>query len=313
MTRAAPRPTIMLTGANGQIGGELVRTLSLLGRVVACTRAELPLECGNRIREVVRELRPQAIVNAAAYTAVDLAEREPEHARLVNGVAPGILAQEAARCDALMVHFSTDYVFDGEKREPYVESDEPHPLGQYGWSKLEGERAVAAAEGAYVTFRTGWIYGARGRNFLRTILGLAKERPELRVVDDQVGAPTWSRVVAEAVALVLARAQREGTFVLPASACGIHHLTAAGQVSWHGFADAILSFVPAHAEYACRSIVAVSSAEYPTPARRPAYSVLDNGRVDEVFGVRLPQWEAQLAMFFGEKSEQLAPMVRQGS
>lgn len=313
MTRAAPRPTIMLTGASGQVGGELVRTLSLLGHVVACTRADLPLESADRIREVVRELRPQAIVNAAAYTAVDLAEREPERARLVNGTAPGVLAQEAARCGALMVHFSTDYVFDGEKCEPYLEGDEPGPLGEYGRGKLEGERAVAAVDGPHVTFRTSWIYGARGRNFLRTILGLARERPELRVVDDQVGAPTWSRVVAEAVALVLARARREGSFVLPASACGIFHLTAAGQASWHGFAEAILSLVPTRDEYACRSIVAVSSAEFPTPARRPAYSVLDNGRVDAAFGIRLPPWEAQLAMFFGETTEPIAPTARQGS
>lgn len=313
MMRPAPRPTIMLTGAGGQVGGELVRTLSLLGHVVACTRSELPLECGDRIREFVRMLRPQAIVNAAAYTAVDLAEREPERARLVNGVAPGILAEEAARCGALMVHFSTDYVFDGEKRAPYVDDDEPRPLGQYGLSKLEGERAVAAVGGPHVTFRTGWIYGARGKNFLRTILQLARERPELRVVDDQVGAPTWSRVVAEAVALALAGARRDGSFTLPASACGIHHLTAAGQVSWHGFASAILSQVPARSEYACRTVVAVSSAEYPTPARRPAYSVLDNARVGEVFGIRLPHWESQLAMFFGEPRELVVPANREGA
>jgi len=230
----------------------------------------------------VREAKPQIIVNAAAYTAVDHAESEPELAMQINGIAPGILADEAKRLGALLVHYSTDYVFDGEKTTPYVEDDPPNPLNVYGRTKLAGERAIQAAGGRHLILRTSWVYGARGKNFLLTILRLAGERKELRVVNDQRGAPTSCRAIADATAKVLRG--MDGV----AGCDGIFHLSAAGDATWSDFAAAII----ARAGLATR-IVPIVSAEYPTVARRPRNSLLDNSKVRAKFAVSLPDWRAE--------------------
>jgi dTDP-4-dehydrorhamnose reductase len=293
------RPRILLTGASGQIGWELRRTLAPLGDVVAPGRDALDLLRPDTLRDAVRHIRPAVVVNAAAHTAVDAAESEPGAAHAANAVAPGVLAEEAARTGALLVHYSTDYVFDGSSARPYVETDATGPLGIYGRTKLDGERAVQAAGGALLVLRTAWIYGVRGRNFLRTMLRLAAERDELRVVDDQHGAPTWSRMVAQATAAVLARCVVDSGFRLPEGTGGIYHLAAAGETTWCGFAQEIVASMSQHGARAPR-VVAIPTAEYPTPAIRPARSVLDCGRLARDFGVALPPWNEQLALCLQE-------------
>jgi dTDP-4-dehydrorhamnose reductase len=270
---------ILLTGADGQVGWELRRTLAPLGEVRALGRADLDLADVDRVRAVVRDGNPDAIVNAAAYTAVDKAESERAAAFAVNAVAPGVLAEEAKRNGALLVHYSTDYVFDGTKPSPYVEEDAPNPINVYGASKLAGEQAIATSGCRHLILRTSWVYGSRGRNFPLTMLRLARERPELRVVDDQVGAPTSSPAIARATAQLL----RPG-------AHGLYHLSAGGKTTWCGFARAIL----ARAGIAT-PVLAIHTADYPTPARRPLNSRLDCSRLRADFGIELPTWEAQLA------------------
>jgi dTDP-4-dehydrorhamnose reductase len=288
--------TFLVTGARGQLGYELLRELAPLGAVIAPGREELDLARPETARAAVRRHRPQVVVNAAAYTAVDRAESEPELAAVVNAEAPGVLAEAAREIGAALVHYSTDYVFDGAKDGAYVEDDATGPLSTYGRTKLAGERAVAEAGCPYLVLRTSWVFGARGHNFLRTILRLAAERPTLRIVADQYGAPTWSRLLAAGTALALAAARgvrgdlRDGV----ARASGTYHLTAAGRTSWHGFASRILECAPAGAARVCTAVEPITTAEYPSPARRPANSVLDSGRFAETFGIRLPSWEAQL-------------------
>jgi dTDP-4-dehydrorhamnose reductase len=285
---------VLVTGANGQLGWELRRALAGLGEVVAVGRSELDLADAAAIRRVVGERRPALVINPAAYTAVDKAESESELAQAVNAVAPGVLAEECGRIGAALIHYSTDYVFDGTQRGAYVETDPTNPLGVYGRSKLEGERAVAAAGAPYLTFRTAWVYAGRGRNFLLTMRRLSNERDELRVVDDQVGSPTWARSLAEATAAVVARSGilRGGDAGWIRERAGIYHLTCAGQTSWCGFARAIVERVPGARKV---PVKAITTAEYPTPATRPANSVLDCTKAWETFGVRLPPWEEALA------------------
>lgn len=279
---------ILLTGIHGQVGRELLRALQPLGEVIAFDRPALDLAQPDRIRASVRGAKPGIIVNPAAYTAVDKAESEPELALAINGAAPGILAEEARRLGALLVHFSTDYVFDGAKPEPYVESDVAAPLNSYGRSKLAGERAIEATGCRHLIFRTCWVYGLRGRNFLRTMLRLAAERDELAVVADQFGAPTWARLIAEATALALARHTGQQ---------GIYHLAAAGATSWHGFAEAIVARAHRTGLLAGQPPVRrLASTEYPTPAARPANSRLDCTRLERDFSLRLPDWETQLEL-----------------
>lgn len=282
---------ILLVGKDGQVGGELVRSLAALGEVTATGRTEVDLTSDDSIRAVVRNLRPQLIVNAAAYTAVDKAESEPELAQRINADAVATLAAEAKSVGAAMIHYSTDYVFDGAKTEPYVEEDVPNPLGVYGRTKLAGEQALAQAGIPYLVLRTSWVYGARGRNFLLTILRLAAEKPELRIVDDQIGAPTASFEIAAATVAIARRWM--GAAGAEDSQSGIYHLTAAGETSWYGFAAEALRASGATKTLA--RLIPISSAEYPTPAARPKNSRLDCGKLENVFGVRLPEWKVSLA------------------
>jgi dTDP-4-dehydrorhamnose reductase len=283
---------LLVLGANGQIGWELAHSLLALGEVIALDRTGCDLARPDMIPQVVHAAKPDVLVNAAAYTAVDRAEAEEELATVVNATAAGVLAGETQRAGALLVHYSTDYVFDGTKAEPYVEADPVAPLNAYGRSKLAGERAVRAAGGDHLILRTSWIYAARGRNFFKTILRLAREREELRIVADQVGAPTFARNVAEATTQVIEHAQRErdqGEFKSETL-----HMTAAGVTTWHGFAKAILNqagnLAPSHPV-----VHAIRTDEFPTPARRPRNSRLRCDRLRERFGVALPEWEAGLA------------------
>lgn len=283
------RPILVL-GRNGQVGWELCRSLAPLGDVVAIGRQEMDLTDADRLARLVADVGPSLVVNAAAYTAVDRAESEPELAHKINAVAPGVLAEAAHRFGAWLIHFSTDYVFDGTKRSPYLETDAPNPLGVYGRTKLEGERAVQAVGGRHLIFRLGWVYGVRGQNFLLTMQRLAREREELRVVDDQIGTPTWSHLVAEAMGPIV---QRLLDGDVSGDVDGIYHLSCAGQTSWHGFASRIIEQMP-EVQRKARTVTPISTADYPTPAKRPTWSVLDGSKVQSTFGIRLPHWERAL-------------------
>jgi dTDP-4-dehydrorhamnose reductase len=292
---------LMVTGAAGQVGWELRRSLAALGSVTALDRSQYDLSQPSLLPDVVRSLRPDVIVNAAAYTAVDDAEREEALATTVNGTAAGVLAQEAARAGVLLVHYSTDYVFDGRKDGPYAEDDPPRPINAYGRSKLAGETAVRQAGGSWLVLRTSWVYGVRGRNFLRTILALLRERDELRIVDDQIGAPTWAAEIAQATAAVIeaaAHERAEGRF-----ASGLYHLTASGATSWHGFATAILNGAARHAllpASPATRLVPIPSEDYPRPAARPKNSRLANDALRQRFGIALPDWEEGLSLCLEE-------------
>lgn len=278
------RPTILLTGARGQLGAALAVALVPHGEVVATDRSTLDLADASAVADAVRRVRPALIVNAGAYTNVDQAEREPGIADAVNGVAPGVLAEEARALGAVLIHYSTDYVFDGASRVPYVEDDPVAPLSAYGRSKVAGERAIRESGATALILRTSWVYGLSGRNFLLTMRRLASERPEIRVVDDQAGTPNWSRELARATARIVANG-------LPwlAGRAGVYHLSARGSTTWYGFARAILADRPAV------RVVPITTAEYPTPARRPAWGVLSTGRFERTFGFALPEWQATLA------------------
>ncbi|MCP3726182.1 dTDP-4-dehydrorhamnose reductase [Paraburkholderia sp. CNPSo 3272] len=295
---------ILLTGRNGQVGWELRRALAPLGEVVAFDRSEADLAQPEMLGKLVASVRPHVIVNAAAYTAVDNAETDTALAYRVNAEAVGVLAEAAREQNALMIHYSTDYVFDGSSSTPYVETDPVAPLNVYGASKLAGERAIENAAGDWLTLRTTWVYGPRGRNFLRTMLRVAGERDSLRVVADQTGAPTSARMIADLTAHVVSRAQRErnvGEFE-----SGLFHMTAAGQTTWHGFASAIIEGARASGKMAIKatSIEPISSAEYPTPARRPLCSMLDNDKFDRRFGLGRLDWREGLALALDELLEQ---------
>lgn len=283
---------ILLTGVNGQVGWELRRTLATLGTVSAPTRSQLDLSDPGAIRSLVRSLRPDLIVNPAAHTAVDKAESEPELARAVNAIAPAIMAEEAAKLGAAMIHYATDYVFDGNKAGAYTEDDTTHPLGVYGQTKLEGENAIRAAGIPYLILRTSWVYGLRGGNFLRTMQRLFKERDQLRIVADQYGAPTWSRMIAEATAQILAQQP-----FAPGKAAlhGTYNLTSRGRASWYQFAQAILDRT-IQPDAKRPELIPIPSTDYPTPAQRPANSVLAGDKLLRNFGLALPDWEVALEL-----------------
>ena len=292
---------VLVTSAQGQVGAEVARQLEGRAEVAARERGALDLADPSSIRAGVRDVHPDVIVNCAAYTAVDRAETDREAAQAVNALGPGVLAEEAKRCGALLVHFSTDYVYDGTKSQPYVESDAVHPLSVYGATKLEGERQVAGAGAAHLILRTSWVYGPRGRNFLFTMLRLGRERRELRIVDDQRGAPTSSLALARLVGDLL-RGGAQGTFTRAAverlaALGGVYHATAAGDTTWFGFAQAIFEEVgrQGRLDFAAPRLVPIVTHEYPTPARRPANSVLSNAKLQTAFGVAVPDWREGLA------------------
>lgn len=291
---------ILITGGAGQVGWELCRALAVHGEIFAPTRSELDLAAADSIVSAVRAFGPELIVNAAAYNSVDNAESETELAAKVNGDAPRILAEEAARLGAGMVHYSTDYVFDGAKINAYVEDDETAPVNVYGRTKLAGERGVAGANRAHLILRTSWVYGPRGRNFLLTVLRLARERKELKVVNDQYGAPTSARLIAEATACIVARltrnAHRDADRLEDIG--GLYHLTSAGRTSWYDFAQEVL-----RGSRASLKVIPIATAEYPSPARRPHNSVLDNGKLRQAFGIELPEWITGLKLCLEELEE----------
>jgi dTDP-4-dehydrorhamnose reductase len=306
------KPRILLTGKNGQVGSDLALLLPHVGEVVALDRQQLNLLKPQEIRRTIREIQPQLIVNAAAYTAVDQAESDQASARAVNALGPAVIAEEAKRIGAGLVHYSTDYVFDGSKHSPYDEKDPPHPINFYGQTKLEGERAIQGAALPYLIFRTTWVYATRGRNFLLTILRLATEREELRIVQDQAGAPTWSREIAAATTNILTQlcAHRNDLSAM-SEVSGTYHMSAGGETNWWAFANAILEEA-LHALRATpwlastinekplivRRVIPISTQEYPTPARRPAYSILSNSLLKQTFRVQLSDWRAQLQSAF---------------
>jgi dTDP-4-dehydrorhamnose reductase len=275
---------ILLTGRSGQVGWELERLLAPLGQVMATDRASLDLGQPGTVASAVRAFGPDVIVNAAAYTAVDRAEREPQACFAVNSESVGALAQEAARSGALLVHYSTDYVFDGTKRTPYVETDATAPVSAYGRSKLAGEQQILRSGCRHLILRTSWVYALRGGNFVLTMLRLARERPQLRVVDDQVGAPTWARDIAGAALAALHR---------PDPLEGLFHVTAAGSTTWFEFARRIMQVAGLPTP-----VVPITTSEYPTAAARPAYSVLDSSRFAAASGFRIGPWDERLAACF---------------
>lgn len=311
---------ILLIGKNGQVGRELLHHLPSLGEVIAMGHHQLDLSDLDGIRRVLLELRPRLIVNAAAYTAVDQAEAEPTATQTVNAEAPAVMSQEAKKIGAALVHFSTDYVFDGSKRTPYEESDPPNPLSVYGRTKLEGERAIQAAGVPHLIFRTSWVYDTQGKNFLRTILRLATQKEELRVVNDQIGAPTWSRMIASGTAQILKKCLSADSEISRLEEySGVYNMTASGETTWYDFARAILEafsdpsrlgpwFAAATGgkPITITRLLPILTRDFPTAARRPAYSVLSNAKLGKVFGIRLPHWRSQLQMAVWEPSAEEA-------
>jgi dTDP-4-dehydrorhamnose reductase len=304
------KPRILLIGSSGQVGHELAGILPRVGEIVIPDRSTLDLTRGSDITQIIHDVHPRIIVNAAAYTAVDLAEKEPEKARAINTEAPAAMAAGAAELNALLVHYSTDYVFDGSKESPYVEEDATNPLNVYGQTKLDGENAIRDSGCRHLILRTAWVYATRGKNFLLTILRLASQREELRIVSDQIGAPTWAREIARATGSMLERHAAMSAGDTPPT--GTFHVTAGGTTNWHAFASAIvdeaaklpganpwLSAALSGGSLVTKRITPISTADYPTPARRPAYSVLSNERLTTAYRLQLPEWRDQLKAALG--------------
>lgn len=294
------KPTILLIGASGQVGWELRRTLTLLGDLVSASLEgkqgpEVDLNDPGSLHRLFKTSNPDLVVNAAAFTAVDQAEKDVEMARRVNSDAPTLIGELAAEADIPVIHYSTDYVFSGDAKRPYREDDPPAPLGVYGETKLAGELGLLDSGAEVLILRTSWVYGGRGQNFLLTMQRLFREKAELNIVDDQIGAPTWSRMIAEATAQILAQTLVDGFRF--GQKGGLYHLTAGGRTSWYGFADAIRELQRA----SCR-IHPIATSEYPTPAQRPLFSLLDNTRLLETFGICLPDWRESLKLCIEEMS-----------
>ena len=286
---------ILLTGKNGQVGSELNKILTQFGEVTATGRDEMDLSDPNQIRRIMNQVKPELIINAGAYTAVDKAESEPDLAKAVNSIAPKILAEEAMNQSALLIHYSTDYTYSGEMaKRPYLESDSPSPQSVYGITKLEGDRAIKQSGASHLIFKTGWVYSKNGSSFLSKISQLAKERAELRIVNDQIGTPTWCKSISDTTGQIIKQIieKKEGSLSqISSSISGMYHMTCRGQTNWYEFARSILELtrpkkVP--------SLLAISTKEYPTPATRPLYSVLSNAKLKKSFGVDLPYWEDAL-------------------
>lgn len=285
---------VLLLGCNGQVGFELRRALAPVAEVVALGHAECDLAATESLRQMIATVAPAVIVNAAAYTAVDKAESEADKARAINAVAPGVIGAAARDIGARVVHYSTDYVFDGSKADAYVEADTTHPLGVYGLTKRDGEVALAASGAEHFIFRTSWVFGAHGANFVKTILRLAADRESLDVVADQVGAPTSAALIADAAAQVLGQLRYRPAAAVPS---GIYHLAASGETSWHGFARAIVTGAAVRGrsfKLTADAIRPIPTGEYPLPARRPANSRLDTTRLRQSFGLIMPDWQSGL-------------------
>ncbi len=284
---------ILIVGSNGQVGRELQRSFAGTGEVLCYDLHNVNIADEQQVRSMIRDTQPDLILNAAAYTAVDRAESEPEIAMAINATAPRILAEQAAQTNALLVHYSTDYVFDGTKREPWVESDSPNPLNVYGVTKLAGEQAIQQVGGKFLIFRTSWVYGPHGNNFLFSMLRLAREREKLSIVDDQVGAPTTSIELADATRSAVERVL-SGQCGLRQKWAGLYHVTCAGSTSWFGFAREIFARTAALTPGKVPVLTPISTPDYPTPAKRPLYSVLSNRKLSETFKIELPQWQSAL-------------------
>ncbi|WDU62014.1 dTDP-4-dehydrorhamnose reductase [Pseudomonas poae] len=286
---------ILITGQHGQVSRELQHRLRDLGELIVLGRDQLDLANPDQIRQQVRAHCPGLIINAAAHTAVDQAESEPDVAFAINAIAPGILAEEAKALGIPLIHYSTDYVFDGSKPAPYTEADTPNPLGVYGQSKLAGEQAIAAVGGEYLVLRTSWVYSGHGKNFLLTMQRLLQEKPQMRIVVDQIGAPTWAGTIANSTRALIERWQagQVGDW-------GVYHLTAQGETSWFGFAEAIGEHLRADGK-ACAELEAIPSSAYPTPARRPLNSRLDCRRLQQQWQVSQPQWQDALRECLAEQ------------
>ncbi len=290
---------VLVTGAKGQVGFELCKLMSPYGKVVGVDVDDCDLTNTSAIESLVERVKPTIIINPAAYTAVDKAEQDAITAEALNVVAPRVLAREAKKRNALFVHYSTDYVFDGTKNEPWLETDATNPVSVYGRTKRDGENAVLAENGASLIFRLEWVYGVRGVNFLLRILQLAHEREELKIVNDQFGAPTWSRAIAEATVSVVQQSLAN-PYDFGMQHAGIYHMAAGGRASWFDFAKSFLEKDPRKSSQTLKSLQPIPSSAYPTPARRPANSVLNCDKLYKVFGVRLSQWEQQLAAVMAE-------------
>ncbi len=280
------QPRILLIGRNGQVSWELLRTLAPLGQVTALDYPDVDLTDGDGLRRLVRDVKPDLLVNAAAYTAVEKAEDDEARCRAINATGPAILAEETAKLGAGMIHYSTDYVYNGTGTRPWEETDPVAPLNAYGRTKLEGDQAIAAANPKHLIFRLSWVYGARGSNFMLTMLKLARQKESLSVVDDQIGAPTWSRQIAEATALAIARWEGQS---------GVYHLPQAGFNSWYDFAKAIFELDPKKSEQVLKEVKPVHADAYPTKARRPTNSRMCGDKLERDFGIRLPHWKDSLA------------------
>lgn len=289
-------PVILITGKSGQVGWELQRTMMGLGVVVAIDVQSMDLSDPDSIIKTLRKVKPNIIINAAAYTTVDQAEEQTGLAMKINGIAPGILAEEAKRQGALLVHYSTDYVFNGTKQTAYLETDQPCPLNVYGTSKLAGEKAIQDAGGEHLMLRTSWVYAARGRNFLLTMLNLMKERESLRIIDDQQGTPTWARLIAETSAHVIRQSLNERR--QDAFQSRIYHLTASGATSWYGFAKTIAEIrrQQIKQDLKIHNIEAIRTEAYPTPAKRPMNSQLNIDRLEQHYGLKMPPWDVALRL-----------------
>lgn len=287
---------ILLTGSTGQIGWELKPALAPLGEVIIPDRRGLDLADPDSIRGAMREARPDIVVNAAAFTGVDGAEAEPELAARINGLAPGVMAEEAKRLGALLIHYSTDYVFDGRSAAPYTEGDPPNPLNAYARSKLEGENAITACGGAYLILRTSWIYSARRVNFLLTILRLARQKKELPVVRDQIGSPTWARSLAQATARIAGSGRDVG------ARSGVYHVSAMGYTARDAFAVTILEMAAelSGVRTGWAAVRPTTTAEYPLPAARPLNTTTSKDKIERAFGIALPDWKSQLHSCLGE-------------
>jgi dTDP-4-dehydrorhamnose reductase len=296
----------LVFGRSGQVGWELSHKLAGLQQVTLIEYPRVDFANLDSIRDVVRATEPAVIVNAAAYTAVDKAESEPELAAAINGTAPGVLADEAKRLGSILVHYSTDYVYDGTKQGAYLETDIPNPLNVYGKTKLAGEAAIQSVGGNFLIFRTSWVYGARGTNFLLTMLRLAKERAELRIVDDQRGAPTSSECIAQTTVDVLAKLTSGAGNGLQGRS-GIYHLTCAGDTTWFGFAKAFLTKQAETSGTAAPTLIPITTAEFPRPAKRPANSRLSCQRLEKTFGLRMPHWEDALERVLETLREETLP------